>query len=164
MAHSVVLKLMTFGLPGTAVFFRSVGLPDWLAYLTFVSELVGGIMLVLGVHARVAAAALAPFLIGALVTVHAGNGWVLTSTGGGWEYPAYLTVLCVAQVLLGDGAFTLAGSRPLGAISAGTWPPPDQGGIDAARTYAVYPSRQHLAPKVRALEFEHLSPKLQSRS
>ncbi len=100
LAHSVVLKLMTFGLPGTAAFFRSVGLPDWLAYLTFVSELVGGIM---------------PFLIGALVTVHAGNGWVFTSTGGGWEYPAYLIVLCVAQVLLGDGAFALAHSRPLGA-------------------------------------------------
>jgi len=27
LAHSVVLKLFTFGLPGTAAFFNSVGLP-----------------------------------------------------------------------------------------------------------------------------------------
>jgi putative oxidoreductase len=35
LAHSVILKLMTFGLAGTANFFVSVGLPGWLAYVTF---------------------------------------------------------------------------------------------------------------------------------
>lgn len=111
LAHGVVLKLFTFGLPGTASFFESVGLPDWLAYLTFVAEAVGGLMLVLGIHVRLAAAALAPFMIGAVVTVHLGNGWVFTAPGGGWEYPAYLAVLCVAQSLLGSGAFALAEAR-----------------------------------------------------
>jgi putative oxidoreductase len=113
LAHSLVLKLITFGLPGTAAFFHSVGLPEWLAYLTFAVEVVGGLMLVLGIHARVAAAALAPFMLGALVTVHWTNGWVFTAPGGGWEYPAYLLVLCIAQVLLGDGALALSPSRPL---------------------------------------------------
>ena len=49
LAHSVVLKLMTYGLTGTADFFRNVGLPGWLAYVTFASELVGGLFLVLGI-------------------------------------------------------------------------------------------------------------------
>ena len=31
LAHSVILKLLTFGLPGTADFFSKVGLPGWLA-------------------------------------------------------------------------------------------------------------------------------------
>ena len=117
LAHSVVLKLLTYGLPGTAAFFAGVGLPGWLAYVTFGCELVGGAMLVLGVQTRWVAAALSPILLGALVTVHAQNGWVFTSPGGGWEYPAYLFVLCLAQALLGDGAWALRPSSPMrGAI------------------------------------------------
>ena len=113
LAHSIVLKLLTYGLPGTARFFAGVGLPGWLAYVTFVCEAAGGAMLVLGVQARWVALALSPFLLGALATVHAGNGWVFTGPGGGWEYPAYLFVLCVAQALVGDGAWALSPSRPL---------------------------------------------------
>ncbi len=86
LAHSVVLKLFTYGLPGTAAFFESVGLPGWLAYLTFAAEAVGGAALVLGIQARWVALALTPFLIGAIVSVHGANGWVFTAPNGGWEY------------------------------------------------------------------------------
>ena len=113
LAHSLVLKLLIFGLPATAAYFGSVGRPSWLAYLTFAVEVIGGLMLVLGVQARLAAAALAPFMLGAL-SVHLPNGWVFTAPNGGWEYPAYLVVLCVAQALLGDGAFALSPTRRLG--------------------------------------------------
>lgn len=113
LAHSVILKLLTFGLPGTAQFFQSLGLPAWLAYFTFGSEAVGGMLLLLGVQARWVALLLSPFLVGAIITVHAGKGWVFTASGGGWEYPAYLFVLCLAQALLGDGAYALSPSRPL---------------------------------------------------
>jgi putative oxidoreductase len=51
-AHSLVYMLMTLGLPGTAEFFVSIGLPAWLAYATFVVEAVGGILLILGVQVR----------------------------------------------------------------------------------------------------------------
>ncbi|WP_376087693.1 DoxX family protein [Roseomonas sp. CCTCC AB2023176] len=118
LAHSILLKALTFGLPGTAAYFASIGLPPWLAYLTFAVEAVGGTMLVLGIHARVAAVALLPVLLGAL-TVHWPNGWVFTATGGGWEYPAYLAVLTVAQAMLGDGAYALRPSRPLAAYPGG---------------------------------------------
>jgi putative oxidoreductase len=110
LAHSVILKLLTFGLPGTAAFFRSVGLPGWLGYVTFVAEALGGLALVLGIQARYVAIILAPFLLGAIVTVHLKNGWLFEAPGGGWEYPAYLFVLCVAQALLGDGLFALSPS------------------------------------------------------
>lgn len=117
LAHSIVLKLMTFGLAGTAQFFEGVGLPGWLAYATFAAEALGGFALVAGVQARWVALALAPILIGAIVSVHGAKGWVFTAPGGGWEYPAYLFVLCIAQTLLGDGKFALSPSISLAKVT-----------------------------------------------
>ena len=111
LAHSIVLKYLTYTLAGTAAFFVNVGLPGWLAYVTFAAEAVGGVLLILGVQARWVALALSPIMIGALIWVHAANGWVFTSPNGGWEYPAYLFVLCLAQALLGDGPYALSPSR-----------------------------------------------------
>ncbi len=106
LAHSVILKLIVFTLPGTAQFFASIGLPGALAYLVFAMEVVGGVMLILGIQARWVALALTPILVGA-TWVHIGNGWVFTSQNGGWEYPLYLVVLSVSQFLLGDGSYAL---------------------------------------------------------
>jgi putative oxidoreductase len=113
LAHSVVLKFMTFTLPGTADFFVKIGLPAWLAYVTFAGEAVGGVLLILGWHSRWVALALMPALIGAIVWVHGGNGWVFTAANGGWEYPAFLIVASLVLALLGDGAFALSSAaRP----------------------------------------------------
>lgn len=114
LAHSVLLKFLTFGLAGTAGYFESIGLPAWLAYLTFAAEAAGGVLLVLGIQARWAALALTPALLGAILFAHAGNGWVFTAPGGGWEYPAFLLAASLALALVGDGAFALSRSRPLG--------------------------------------------------
>lgn len=113
LAHSIVLKLFTFGLAGTAGYFESIGLPGWLAYITFAAEAVGGAMLVLGIYARWATLALLPALLGAIIWVHGGNGWVFTAPGGGWEYPLYLIILSVAQFMLGDGRYALRRSPTL---------------------------------------------------
>lgn len=118
LAHGVVLKLFTFGLAGTAGYFQSIGLPGALAYVTFFAEAIGGAAILLGVKARWFALALTPFLVGALFTAHAGNGWVFSAPGGGWEYPAYLIVLSVAQFLLGDGAWALSPSKPLSTAAS----------------------------------------------
>ena len=40
-AHSLLLKLFVFTLPGTAQFFTSIGLPGWFAYVVFAAEAVG---------------------------------------------------------------------------------------------------------------------------
>lgn len=111
LAHSVILKWWTYSLPGTAKFFEGVGLPGWLAYATFTAEAVGGLLLVLGIKTRTVALALAPILIGAIVTVHGAKGWVFSGEGGGWEYPAYLFVLCIAQAMLGEGAFAVSSAH-----------------------------------------------------
>jgi putative oxidoreductase len=112
LAHSVILKLFVFTLPGTAQFFQSIGLPGWFAHVVFAAEAIGGVMLVLGIQARWVALALVPILAGA-TWVHWGNGWMFGYENGGWEYPAYLTLLAVVQVLLGDGALALSRSAPI---------------------------------------------------
>jgi putative oxidoreductase len=112
LAHGLLLKVFVFTLPGTAQFFASLGLPGWTAYAVAAAETIGGVMLILGVQVRLVSLALLPILLGAF-WVHAGNGWVFTAKGGGWEYPAYLVVLSLAQALLGEGAFALSRSKPL---------------------------------------------------
>ena len=109
-AHSVVLKHFVYTLAGTAQFFESIGLPGALAYVVFWIEAIGGVLIVLGVKTRLVAAALVPVLLGA-TWENAGNGWVFSGANGGWEYPLYLTVLAVAQALLGEGAFALSRRR-----------------------------------------------------
>jgi putative oxidoreductase len=103
LAHSVILKLAVFTLPGTAQFFAGLGLPAASAYLVFAAEAVGGALLVLGIGTRYVALALIPVLLGA-TWVHAGNGWVFSAAGGGWEYPVFLIVASLALAALDDGA------------------------------------------------------------
>lgn len=110
-AHAL-LKWFVFTLPGTANYFESVGFPGFLAYPVFAAELAGGIALVLGVYARQVALLLVPIMVAA-AWVHVPNGWAHTNTGGGWEYPVFLTVASLALWLIGDGAWTLRRSLRL---------------------------------------------------
>lgn len=108
LAHSILLKVLTYGLGGTAAFFVNVGLPGWLAYVTIAGEVIGGVLLILGLQTRWVVVALSPALLGAIIWVHAANGWVFTAPGGGWEYPAFLLAVSFVQFLLGDGAYAVS--------------------------------------------------------
>lgn len=121
LAHGLILKVFVFTLPGTAQFFGSLGLPEFSAYVVAFAEIAGGAALLLGFRTRLVAAALIPILLGAF-WVHSGNGWVFSAANGGWEYPLFLIVASVVQVLLGSGAYALTSdvgeSRELSATSA----------------------------------------------
>ena len=97
-AHSVVLKYFMYTLAGTAAFFVSIGLPAFLAYLVFAAEVIGGVLLILGIRTRVVSLGLIPILIGA-TWAHIGNGWVFSNANGGWEYPLYLIVISIVVAL-----------------------------------------------------------------
>jgi putative oxidoreductase len=107
LTHSILLKLMTFGLHGTAQFFVGIGLPAWLAYVTFAMEVIGGAMLVLGIYTRYVSLVLILPLLGAIIWVHSPNGWLFTAQGGGWEYCAFLIMASIVQFLLGNGKYAL---------------------------------------------------------
>lgn len=103
LVHSAYLKVVIFTIPGTVAYFESIGLPGVSAYAVMAAETVGGIMLILGIGVREAAAVLTVVALGA-VWAHSGAGWLFTNAGGGWEYPLFLAVASAVQVLLGPGA------------------------------------------------------------
>ena len=105
LAHGL-MKVFVFTVPGTVAFFEQIGYPGFFAYLVILAEIGGGLLLALGVQTRLVALALVPVMVGATLQ-HAGNGWVFSAPGGGWEFPAFWTVLLGVQALLGDGALAL---------------------------------------------------------
>ncbi|MBG6286703.1 DoxX family protein [Pseudomonas nitroreducens] len=99
-------KVFVFTPAGTAGFFESVGFPGFLAYPVIAFEVIGGVLLVLGVYTRwIAALAVVQLFMAA--TVHFGNGWSFTNANGGWEYPIYLSATALVVALLGDGRFAM---------------------------------------------------------
>ncbi|MFP5350296.1 MAG: DoxX family protein [Gammaproteobacteria bacterium] len=108
-AHGL-LKPMVFTMAGSVQFFETVGFPGWLAYVVVAAELIAGTLLIVGYRTRVVAAATLPVLLGA-AWVHLPNGWVSSAPNGGWEYPVFLAVAVLVQILLGDGALALGHSR-----------------------------------------------------
>ena len=106
LAH-VGLKIFVFTPAGTAGFFASLGLPGFLAYPVMAVELIGGLAMIFGVYARLAALVTIPVLLGAIVTVHGAAGFFFNNPNGGWEFPAFWAIALLALAGLGDGAYAL---------------------------------------------------------
>lgn len=106
LAHGL-LKVLVFTPAGTVGFFESLGLPAFLAYVTIAIEVGGGLALLAGVYTRYVAVAMIPILVGAIIFGHWQAGWLFSSQGGGWEFPAFWTSALAVQALVGDGAFAL---------------------------------------------------------
>lgn len=102
-----LMKVVVFTIPGTVGYFESIGLPGFVAYLTILAEVGGGLALLAGFKVRPIAAVLALVLLGAGYFGHGANGFVFSNPNGGWEYPAYWAVVMIAQALLGAGAFAI---------------------------------------------------------
>jgi putative oxidoreductase len=114
-AHAY-LKLAVFTVPGFEGFLGKVGVPTILAWPIIMAEFVGGVAILTGFYSRIVSIVLLPILLGAL-SVHAPNGWVFNAPNGGWEYPAFLAVVALAHILVGDGAFALKRVQLLGTRS-----------------------------------------------
>lgn len=90
------------GIENVVGFFSSVGLPGFLAYIVGAIELVGGILMILGVGTRVVAALFAFVMIGAIVSVKLVKGFV-----GGYEFDLALLAMSVHLVLSGSQLYAI---------------------------------------------------------
>ena len=108
------LKLFVFKPSGTAGYFRSLGLPGFVGYLTIAGEIGGGTLLVLGIATSPVSLALIPLILGTIFMVHGSKGWMFSNEGGGWEFPAYWAVSLLVQAMLGSGAFSLGHAMGIG--------------------------------------------------
>lgn len=100
-------KVFTFTLDGTAASFGDMGVHA--ASVTgpalAIFELVGGVLLLVGVGTRVVAALNAAAMIGALVIVHLAAGFF--ASDGGYELVLVLAAVSFALVLTGPGAYSV---------------------------------------------------------
>lgn len=97
-------------MPMAIGFFGQLGFAPWVAYLVVYTELIGGLLLVLGLFARYAGIALAIDMIVAIVKVHLPHGFM---GQGGYEFPLLLVAGSLAVVLMGSGKYSLTKATPL---------------------------------------------------
>ncbi|MCM3539541.1 DoxX family protein [Priestia endophytica] len=90
------------GIENTVAFFESVGFPGFSAYVVATIELVGGILMVLGVGTRIIAALFFFVLAGAILKVKLSAGFV-----GGYEVDLALLVIAVHLAIVKNTAFSL---------------------------------------------------------
>ena len=95
------------GIPGVAGFFGQLGipLPGLFAWIVTLVEAVGGLLLLVGIAARVAAALVAVNMTVALVLVHLPNGFAVSD--GGIEFVFVLALAAVAVALGGPGPYAV---------------------------------------------------------
>lgn len=95
------------GIPNVAQGFSGMGVPlaDVAASLVAGLELVGGVLLVLGVATRVVGVLLAVDMVVAGLLAHASSGFY--SQDGGFEYVLVLAVGSLVVALTGPGRFSL---------------------------------------------------------
>ncbi|WP_137843340.1 DoxX family protein [Microbacterium sp. 2FI] len=99
-------KFAVDGIDGVGQWFGSLGIPMPIAAAAFAAtvELLGGILLILGLAVRVVGPLIAIDMLGAFIFVHAANG--LFVIDGGWEF--VLVVATLALVIAGLGAGRIA--------------------------------------------------------
>ena len=84
-----------------------LGLPGFLAYGTYVAEVVAPLLLIIGFKARLAALVIALDLLTAIGLVLRGQLFVVKQGGGGWgvELEALIALSALAIVLIGSGRY-----------------------------------------------------------
>ncbi len=95
------------GLKGTGGWFESIGMKPGvtLALLAGLSELLGGLLFVLGLLTPLAGILIAATMLMAIIKVHGQNGiWV---TSNGYEYNLTLIAVAIGVALIGPGQYAL---------------------------------------------------------
>jgi putative oxidoreductase len=98
------------GFAGIAGFFASAGIPapTLAAGYATVVEVVGGVLILLGVAVDIAGPLFALDMLGAIVFVHFKNGFM---GQGGYEFPLTFLAVAVGLALAGPGAYSVGGRK-----------------------------------------------------
>lgn len=82
----------------------SLGLPAWLGYVSSFTELLGGLLILIGFFTRPAALALCVDLVVAIWKVHWHNGLM---GDHGYEFPLAIATIAFALIFFGGGAIAI---------------------------------------------------------
>ena len=107
-------KLMNFGATVSGFQAMNIPAPTLTAAFALLSEVVGGILILLGVAVDLAGILVVIDMLGAIFTVHGAAGFDFTK--GGWEHPFIVLAMALALALAGPGR-TSVGARGTGKLS-----------------------------------------------
>jgi putative oxidoreductase len=97
------------GVEATLGFMGQMGIPALLAWAAILAEFFGGIALIVGVLARLAALAVAIDMAVAMLMVHAPNGFFMGGPqGSGIEFTLMLCAAATAILIAGPGRYAIA--------------------------------------------------------
>ncbi len=99
----------TGSMRGFSDWLKSLGVPfpETQARLAMVSEIVGGLLITLGLFERFGLLLCFFTMVMAAGIGHRGAGYLITNNPSGNEYALNLAVICVVLFLLGPGAYSL---------------------------------------------------------
>jgi putative oxidoreductase len=98
-------KVMNFGATVGAFQSMNIPAPSLTAGFAVLSEVVGGILILLGIAVDIAGILVIIEMLGAIALVHWANGFDFTK--GGWEHPFTVLCMALAVALAGPGRHTL---------------------------------------------------------
>lgn len=90
------------GIANTVAFFETIGISGFLAYVVGSIELVGGVLMILGLGTRIVSVLFSIILIGALITVKRSTGML-----GGYELDIALLSMSLSLIIGGGGTYSL---------------------------------------------------------
>ncbi len=96
-----------YGLKGTGGWLDSIGIKPGVmaAFVVGLFEVVGGLLFVLGLWLPVAAALIVILMLGAIISVHAKNGFWVTQNG--IEYNVMIIAVAIGLALIGAGDYSI---------------------------------------------------------
>lgn len=95
------------GLQHFAHMIGGMGLPSWLGYVSAFTELIGGLLIIVGFFTRPAAFAICINLAVAIWKVHLHNGLLGSSDHPGFEFPLAAATLAFALIFFGAGPIAI---------------------------------------------------------
>ena len=83
------------GIDNTAGWFESIGIPGFMGYVVAIIELIGGLLLIIGLGTQYIAALFVFIMIGAIVKVKIAAGFMGNGQGAGYELDLAFAVMAV---------------------------------------------------------------------
>ncbi|MEH7549095.1 MULTISPECIES: DoxX family protein [Bacillaceae] len=95
------------GIDNTAGWFESIGIPGFMGYVVAIIELIGGLLLIIGLGTRYIAALFVLIMIGAIVKVKIAAGFMGNGQGAGYELELAFAVMAAFLFLNSNATLSL---------------------------------------------------------